>query len=378
MSVNLLTLLNIYEKNSMPLLAQQDAVYMARALNLAKKGLYTTHPNPRVGCVLVRDDVIIGEGWHVRAGFGHAEIEALNTVPDAKGATAYVTLEPCSHHGRTPPCCEAIIKAGITRVVAAMQDPNPQVSGKGLEKLKAAGINVVCGVLEEDALALNCGFVKRMTKDRPFVRSKLAMSLDGRTAMASGESQWITSAEARADVHRLRAESSAILTGINTVLADDPALTARINMNVVQPVRVVLDSQLKMPFTARMASLPGRNLILTCSHDKMKQQILEKRGFEVYRLPDKNGRLDLHEVMIFLAWQQINEVLVEAGPILNGALLTEGLVDEYVVYMAPCILGDQGRGLFNIPGLKQMADKKNLKLCDVRQIGQDLKLTLTP
>lgn len=376
--MNLLTLLNIYEKNNMPLLAQQDAVYMARALNLAKKGLYTTHPNPRVGCVLVRDGVIIGEGWHVKAGLGHAEIEALNTVPDAKGATAYVTLEPCSHQGRTPPCCEALIKAGVTRVVAGMQDPNPQVSGKGLKKLKAAGINVVCGVLEEDAQALNRGFVKRMTKNRPFVRSKLAMSLDGRTAMASGESQWITSAEARADVHRLRAESSAILTGINTVLADDPALTARINMNVVQPVRVVVDSQLKMPFTARLASLPGRNLILTCSHDKMKQQILEKSGFEVYRLPDKNGRLDLHEVMIFLAWQQINEVLVEAGSILNGALLAEGLVDEYVIYLAPCILGDQGRGLFNMPGLKQMADKKNLKLCDVRQIGQDLKLILIP
>ncbi|CAA9890591.1 fused diaminohydroxyphosphoribosylaminopyrimidine deaminase;5-amino-6-(5-phosphoribosylamino) uracil reductase [Candidatus Methylobacter favarea] len=351
---------------------------MARALNLAKNGLYTTKPNPRVGCVLVRDDVIIGEGWHVKAGLGHAEIEALNQVADAKGATAYVTLEPCSHYGRTPPCCEALIKAGITRVVAAMQDPNPQVSGKGLKKLKAAGIDVVCGVLEQDALALNRGFIKRMTKNRPFVRSKLAMSLDGRTAMASGESKWITSAEARADVHGLRAESSAILTGINTVLADDPALTARINMNVVQPVRVVLDSQLKMPFTARMASLPGRNLILTCSHDKMKQQIFEKSGFEVYRLPDKNGRLDLHEVMIFLAWQQINEVLVESGPILNGALLTEGLVDEYVVYIAPCILGDQGRGLFKMPGLQQMADRKNLKLCDVRQIGQDLKLTLTP
>ncbi|WP_174625519.1 bifunctional diaminohydroxyphosphoribosylaminopyrimidine deaminase/5-amino-6-(5-phosphoribosylamino)uracil reductase RibD [Candidatus Methylobacter favarea] len=362
----------------MSLLARQDAVYMARALNLAKNGLYTTKPNPRVGCVLVRDDVIIGEGWHVKAGLGHAEIEALNQVADAKGATAYVTLEPCSHYGRTPPCCEALIKAGITRVVAAMQDPNPQVSGKGLKKLKAAGIDVVCGVLEQDALALNRGFIKRMTKNRPFVRSKLAMSLDGRTAMASGESKWITSAEARADVHGLRAESSAILTGINTVLADDPALTARINMNVVQPVRVVLDSQLKMPFTARMASLPGRNLILTCSHDKMKQQIFEKSGFEVYRLPDKNGRLDLHEVMIFLAWQQINEVLVESGPILNGALLTEGLVDEYVVYIAPCILGDQGRGLFKMPGLQQMADRKNLKLCDVRQIGQDLKLTLTP
>jgi diaminohydroxyphosphoribosylaminopyrimidine deaminase/5-amino-6-(5-phosphoribosylamino)uracil reductase len=370
--------LSIYKKNNMRLFAQQDAVYMARALNLAKRGFYTTKPNPRVGCVLVRNDVIIGEGWHVKAGLGHAEIEALKDVPDAKGATAYVTLEPCSHHGRTPPCCEALIKAGITRVVAAMQDPNPQVSGRGLEKLKAAGINVVCGVLEEDALALNRGFVKRMTKNRPFIRSKLAMSLDGRTAMASGESKWITSAEAKADVHKLRAESSAILTGINTVLADNPALTARIDMDVVQPVRVVLDSQLKMPITAHMASLPGRNLILTCSPDKNRQQILQKAGFEVYRLADKNCRLDLHEVMIFLASQQINEVLVEAGSILNGALLAEGLADEYVIYIAPCILGDQGRGLFNMPGIQQMADKKNLKLCDVRQIGQDLKLILAP
>lgn len=362
----------------MTISARQDAVYMARALNLAKRGLYTTNPNPRVGCVLVRNDVIIGEGWHVKAGLGHAEIEALKDVHDAKGATAYVTLEPCSHQGRTPPCCDALIKAGVTRVVAAMQDPNPLVAGRGLEKLKAAGINVVCGVLEEDALALNRGFVKRMTKNRPFVRSKLAMSLDGRTAMASGESKWITSPEARADVHKLRAESSAILTGINTVLADDPALTARVDMDVVQPVRIVLDSQLKMPITAHMASLPGRNLILTCSHDKMKQQSLEKAGFEVYRLADKNGRLDLHEVMTFLAWQQINEVLVEAGSILNGALLAEGLVDEYMIYMAPCILGDQGRGLFHMPGLQQMADRKNLKLCDIRQISQDLKLILAP
>lgn len=351
---------------------------MSRALTLAKRGLYTTKPNPRVGCILVKNDVIIGEGWHVKAGLGHAEIEALKAVPDANGATAYVTLEPCSHHGRTPPCCDALIKAGVIRVVAAMQDPNPQVSGRGLEKLKAAGINVVCGVLEEDAQALNRGFVKRMTENRPFVRSKLAMSLDGRTAMASGESKWITSAEARADVHKLRAESSVILTGINTVLADDPALTARLDTEVVQPVRVVLDSQLKMPLDAYMASIPGRNLILTCSHDKTRQQSLEKAGFEVYRLPDKNGRIDLHEVMIFLAWQQINEVLIEAGSLLNGELLAEGLVDEYVIYMAPCILGDQGRGLFNMPGLQQLADKKHLKLRDVRQIGRDLKLILTP
>jgi diaminohydroxyphosphoribosylaminopyrimidine deaminase / 5-amino-6-(5-phosphoribosylamino)uracil reductase len=356
---------------------RQDAFYMARAIQLAKRGLYTTDPNPRVGCILVRDGVVISEGWHARAGFGHAEIEALNKVQDAQGATAYVTLEPCSHHGKTPPCCDALIKAGVRRVVAAMQDPNPLVSGRGLEKLKAAGIEVSCGVLQEEALMLNRGFIKRMSENRPFVRSKLAMSLDGRTAMASGESKWITSAEARADVHRLRAESSAILTGINTVLADDPALNARVAWDVVQPARVVLDSELNMPVTAQMAKLEGRSLILTCSRDERKQLALQEAGFEVYRLANKKGRLDLYAVMDFLAEQQINELLIEAGPILNGALLAEELVDEWVVYMAPCILGDQGRGLFTLPGLQSMADKKSLTVRDVRQIGPDLKLTLT-
>ncbi len=356
----------------------RDAVYMARALYLARKGRYTTDPNPRVGCVLVKNEVIIGEGWHVKAGFGHAEVEALKNTTDAKGATAYVTLEPCSHYGRTPPCCDALIHAGISRVVVAMQDTNPQVSGSGLARLKAAGIEVSCGVLQEEALRLNRGFIKRMTEQRPFVRSKLAMSLDGRTAMASGESKWITSAEARADVQRLRAESSAILTGINTVLADDPALNARIKGDVLQPIRVVLDSQLKMPLTAQMAKLPGRSLILTCSEDQQKHQALQQAGFEVHQLAGHNGRLDLQAVMAFLNRQHINELLVEAGAVLNGALLAGGWVDEYVVYMAPCILGDQGRGLFNVPGLQLMADKKQLQLRDVRQVGPDLKLTYTP
>ena len=266
---------------------------MAKAINLARKGRYTTDPNPRVGCVLVRDDVVIGEGWHVKAGQGHAEVEALKNTPDAKGATAYVTLEPCSHQGRTPPCCDALIKAGVSRVVAAMQDPNPLVSGRGLEKLKAAGIEVVSGILQEDAQALNRGFIKRMTDNRPYVRSKLAMSLDGRTAMASGESKWITSDKSRADVQRLRAESSAILTGISTVLADDPALNARIDGDVLQPVRVVLDTHLNMPVSAQMAKLPGRSLILTCAEDQQKQQALQQAGFEVYQLASKNGRLGL-------------------------------------------------------------------------------------
>ena len=359
------------------MLAGQDALFMARAIQLAKRGCFTTDPNPRVGCVLVRNDKVIGEGWHVKAGLGHAEVEALKPVQNAVGATAYVTLEPCSHHGKTPPCCDALIKAGVRRVVAAMLDPNPLVSGRGLEKLKAAGIEVSIGVLQEDAQKINRGFIKRMTENRPFVRSKLAMSLDGRTAMASGESKWITSAQARADVHQLRAESSAILTGINTVLADDPALNARVPWDVVQPVRVVLDSELKMPVTARMAKLTGRSLILTCSQDDRRHNALQEAGFEVYRLAEKNGRLDLHAVMNFLAQQQINELLVEAGSVLNGALLDEGLVDEWVVFMAPCILGDQGRGLFTVPGLLTMADKKNLTVLDVRQVGPDLKLTLS-
>jgi diaminohydroxyphosphoribosylaminopyrimidine deaminase / 5-amino-6-(5-phosphoribosylamino)uracil reductase len=356
---------------------QRDAFYMARAMQLARKGLYTTDPNPRVGCVLVKDGRIIGEGWHKRAGQPHAEIEALNNATeDTAGATAYVTLEPCSHYGRTPPCCEALVKAGIKRVVAAMQDPNPKVSGNGLSYLKSAGIEVSTGVLEADARILNRGFIKRMTENRPFVRSKLAMSLDGRTAMASGESQWITSPESRADVHRLRAESSAILTGINTVLADDPSLTARIDKEVVQPVRVVLDSSLKMPVNAKMAILPGRSLILTCSEDEAKKEAFQNAGFEVYRLPETNDRLDLVEVMTFLAGQEINEVLVEAGAVLNGALLGENLVDEWIIYMAPKILGDQGRGLFTLPELDRLSDTKEMKFKEIRRIGNDLNLTV--
>ncbi len=356
----------------------QDAFFMARALHLAKNGRYTTKPNPCVGCIIVRDNQIIGEGWHVKAGLGHAEVEALKNLPDARGATAYVTLEPCSHHGKTPPCCDALINAGMARVVAAMQDPNPLVSGRGLEKLKNAGVEVICGVLQEDAMALNRGFIKRMTENRPFVRSKLAMSLDGRTAMASGESKWITSEQARADVHRIRAESSAILTGINTVLADDPIMNARVDFDVVQPVRVIVDSQLKMPLTAKMLSASGRCLILTCASNVAKAEQLQQAGFEVHVLAGNNGHFDLQEVMKFLAEQQINEVLVEAGSVLNGALLAAGLIDEIIIYMASCILGDQGRGLFHLPQLQMMADKKKLHLRDVRQVGQDLKLTLIP
>ncbi len=357
---------------------QEDAVYMARALNLAKKGLYTTSPNPRVGCVLVKNDQIIAEGWHVRAGQGHAEVEALKQTSAAEGATAYVTLEPCSHYGRTPPCCDALIKAGIKKVVVAMQDPNPLVAGNGLKKLQAAGIEVLCGILENDAKALNRGFIKRMLSGKPFVRSKLAMSLDGRTAMANGESKWITSVQSRQDVQYLRAESCAILTGINTVLADDPSLNVRLtDTEVLQPVRVILDSQLKMPVSARMAGLAGYTWILTCSQNQQKTQDLEQAGFKVFQLPKKNNRVDLTAVFDFLGRQQINEVLIEAGAILNGALLEADLVDEWIIYMATCVLGDSGRGLFSLPSVQNMADKKVLQLKNVRQVGADLKLTLS-
>ena len=354
---------------------QQDAIFMAQAIQLAAKGRYTTDPNPRVGCIFVNDNKILGKGWHERAGQGHAEIIALNNAENISGATAYVTLEPCSHHGRTPPCCDALIDAGIKRVVVAMQDPNPLVSGKGLQRLREAGIEVECGLLEQDARALNLGFIKRMEIGKPWVISKMAMSLDGRTAMASGESKWITSTQSRQDVHRLRAESSAILTGINTVLADDPSLNARLaEVDVVQPLRVVLDSKLQMPVTAQMAPLPGRTLVLTCSKDKQRQQEISQAGFEVYGLPAHQGQVDLKEVMIFLGQQQINQVLVEAGATLNGALLQQNLVDEWLVYMAPCILGSEGLGLFNLSEMHSMTDKKNLQITNMRQIGSDIRI----
>lgn len=360
------------------MMLDQDAVYMARALKLAEKGCYTTDPNPRVGCVLVKNSQVIAEGWHVEAGLGHAEINALSQTDQAEGATAYVTLEPCSHMGKTGPCCDALILAGIRRVVVAMQDPNPLVAGRGLKKMQDAGLEVVCGLLQQEAEDLNQGFIKRMTTGLPFVRTKMAMSLDGRTAMASGESKWITSSEAREDVQRLRARSSAILTGINTILADDPSLNVRLNAeDVKQPVRVVLDSELKMPLDSKMLAMSGETWILSCSSEKHKMTALENAGAKIFQIKNQQGRMDLEAVMVFLGQQQINNVLVEAGAILNGAFLDANVIDEWLVYMAPCILGDQGRGLFNLPALQKMADKKQLNMQAVRQVGPDLKLTFT-
>ncbi|WP_305908216.1 bifunctional diaminohydroxyphosphoribosylaminopyrimidine deaminase/5-amino-6-(5-phosphoribosylamino)uracil reductase RibD [Methylomarinum sp. Ch1-1] len=356
---------------------RQDAVYMARAIELAKKGLYTTDPNPRVGCVLVKGQRVIAEGWHRRAGCGHAEVEALAKTDQAQGATAYVTLEPCSHHGRTGPCSEALINAGVARVVVAMQDPNPLVGGDGIRKLRAAGIDVVTGVLQQDAEQLNRGFIKRMTQGYPFIRSKMAMSLDGRTAMASGESKWITSEQARADVQRFRAESSAILTGINTVLADDPRLNVRLDQEVEQPVRVVLDSALQLPLDARMLADDAAVWVVTCSHDQDKIRRLEDAGVVVLYVEEKQGRPNLAQTFAALAQQQINNVWVEAGATLNGALMNTELVDEWLVYMAPCLLGDQARGLLHLPDLTRMAERKNLQMTSVRQVGPDLRLTFT-
>lgn len=355
-----------------------DHRFMARALQLAERGLFTTDPNPRVGCVLVKDDEIVGEGWHQRAGEPHAEINALQMASDrAKGATAYITLEPCCHHGRTPPCSEALITAGVTRVMAAMQDPNPQVAGQGLAQLEVAGIETSSGVLQAQAEALNPGFIRRMQAGHPFVRGKMAMSLDGRIAMASGESQWITGAEARQDVHRLRARSAAIVTGINTVLADNPSLTVRLdNVDVLQPLRVVLDSQLQMPVTAKMLSLPGRTLVLTISNDEQKAAALRDAGAKVEVLSADKGRLNLSAVLEYLANREINEVLVEAGATLCGAFLQAGLFDELMVYMAPMLMGSDARGLLNLPGVEKMDQAIKLEIADMRAVGNDWRMQI--
>lgn len=367
----------------------QDRVYMARAIALARKGLYTTHPNPRVGALLVKDGRILGEGYHPRAGGPHAERLALAVAgEDAAGATAYVSLEPCCHYGRTPPCTEALIAAGVSRVVAAMIDPNPLMSGRGLALLAAAGIAVEHGLLEAEARALNPGFCRRMAGGLPYVRCKLAMSLDGRTAMASGESRWITSEAARRDVHRLRARSSAILTGIGTVLADDPSLTVRlpdedlgeavVAGGIRQPLRVVLDPQLRLAPSARLLREPGETLILCTRGDPAKTQALIEAGAGVTELPGEADSLDLHSVLRHLAGLQINEVLIEAGSTLAGAAMSAGLVDELLLYLAPHLMGDMARPLMRLPGLHSMADRLELDILDIRALGRDWRILAKP
>jgi diaminohydroxyphosphoribosylaminopyrimidine deaminase / 5-amino-6-(5-phosphoribosylamino)uracil reductase len=353
-----------------------DARYMARALRLAERGRYTTDPNPRVGCVIVRDGKIAGEGWHERTGEPHAEIHALKTAGDkARGATVYLTLEPCTHHGRTPPCSEALIKAGIGRLVVATQDPNPRVNGQGLKALADRGIAVEAGLMETSAQALNPGFISRMVGGRPFVRVKLAASLDGRTARSSGESKWITGEMARADVQRWRARSAAILTGSGTVLADDPSLNVRAFDIGRHPLRVVVDSELRTPPTAKMLKLPGKTLIVHAGADGARAEGLEAAGAEVLALPGMDGKVDLKVLLHELGRREVNELLVEAGATLCGALLADGLVDELVCYFAPHLMGSAERAMFTLPPLATMADRTPITVTDVRTVGADWRIT---
>jgi len=386
----------------------QDSRWMAQALRLAERGLYGTSPNPRVGCLLVAGEDIVGSGWHRRAGEPHAEVHALREAGNAaRGATAYVTLEPCSHHGRTPPCADALIEAGVARVVVAVQDPNPQVAGEGLEKLRAAGIKVESGLMEVEARELNAGFFSRMARGIPWVRSKVAMSLDGRTALASGASKWITGEPARRDVQRWRARSCAVLTGINTILADDAQLNVRDaaafsqtpnNVTPVsvyergthpeagaleeaedsvaslrQPLRVVLDSHLRLPFDAQVI-FGGNTLVYAAVRDDQKMAMLQDLGAEVVVLSGRSGQVDLEGMLHDLAKRGCNEVLVEAGCILNGALLRAGLVDELLLYIAPQLLGETARGMVQLGELASLDQCVNMKWQDVRQVGDDLRV----
>ena len=360
-----------------------DHLYMTRALQLARRGLSTTTPNPRVGCVLVGAGGIIGEGWHEWAGEPHAEINALQGAGDAAaGATAYVTLEPCCHHGRTPPCTDALIEAGVERVVIAMEDPNPRVAGQGIGRLRAAGIRVDSGLLADQAEELNPGFVRRMRTGYPVVRCKLAMSVDGRTAMASGESKWITGDSARRDVQSLRARSCAIMTGIGTVLADDPSLNVRRPASdgrpPRQPVRVVIDPELRMPASARMLSLPGKTLVFTGSDEPGRHAVLQDAGARVLNVSRATGGLDLRAVLKRLGDMDINEVLLEAGATLSGGMLQAGLVDELVIYMAPYIMGAGARGLFQLTGLERMEQRVSLEIIDLRAVGSDWRISARP
>jgi diaminohydroxyphosphoribosylaminopyrimidine deaminase/5-amino-6-(5-phosphoribosylamino)uracil reductase len=351
-----------------------DHRHMARALQLAARGLATTTPNPRVGCVIVHDGVVIAEGWHRRAGEPHAEALALRLAGgSARDATVYVSLEPCSHHGRTPPCADALIAAGVTRVVAAMEDPNPRVAGEGVRRLSAAGIVTEVGLLESEARELNVGFVSRMTRGRPWMRVKIAASLDGKTSLANGVSQWITGPAARRDGHRWRARSCAVMTGIGTLKDDDPRLTVRDVPAERQPLRVVVDSRLRIGLDARILE-GGGVVVATAADDPTKARALTAAGAEVWVLPDANGKVELAALARELAQRGINEVLVEAGINLHSALVAAGVVDEFVIYLAPHLLGDAGRGMIRLPGIERLEERLQLELRDLRVFGSDLRL----
>ncbi len=355
-----------------------DYAHMSHALRLAGKGLYTTSPNPRVGCVIVNRGKAVGTGWHVQAGEAHAEIHALQEAGElARGATVYVTLEPCSHQGRTPPCAEALIRAGVSRVIMAADDPNVRVNGQGKVILQQAGIEVQTGLLADEAEVLNIGFMTRMRHGRPWVRVKIAASFDGRTALKNGESQWITGEGARKDGHRWRARSCAILTGIGSVKSDDPQLTVRHIDTSRQPVRVVVDSRLEISLQAKLlqpAGTAGSIWIFTAQTDKEKIHRLEDTGAKIIPLPDQAGKVDLAAMMTRLAELGINELLVEAGPLLSGALVAAGLVNEIIFYLAPCLLGDSAQGMLALPELANLSEKYDLQIRDIREIGTDIRL----
>ena len=354
-----------------------DHQFMTQALRLAEHGLYTTTPNPRVGCVIVKNGAVIGEGWTQPAGQSHAEILALAACStDPRGADVYVTLEPCSHFGRTPPCADALIRAGVRRVVTAIRDPNPKVAGAGLERLQAQGIVVESGLMQAQAREINIGFISRMERGRPWVRLKIAASLDGATALENGASKWITGAAARSDVQHWRARSCAILTGIGTVLADDPQMNVREIPVTRQPLRVVVDSQLRLPVDAKI--LQG-GVVLACLNDNSPRGAsLCDAGAELLVLPSSDNRVDLAALLTEIARREINEIQVEAGATLNGALLAGGLVDELLVYYAPTIMGRNAHGMFDFPALGDMNQRIALEVISLDRVGQDIRLRAKP
>jgi diaminohydroxyphosphoribosylaminopyrimidine deaminase/5-amino-6-(5-phosphoribosylamino)uracil reductase len=359
--------------------------WMAEALRQARKGLYSTPPNPSVGCVIVKDDVLLASGWHGYTGGPHAEVIALNAADIPFGADVYVTLEPCSHHGRTPPCVEALLEAKPARVIVAMQDPNPQVGGQGLQQLREQGVEVVVGVLEAQARELNRGFIKRMEQGLPFVSIKMATSLDGRSALKNGSSQWITSSASRRDVQFLRARAGAILSSAQTVLDDDPSLNLRLSkqdlkqiFEVRQPVRVVLDSRLRLSGSEKLFTLPGDIWIYTLNEDPDRKERLSARGATVISITgDESGRIDLYAMLQDLAQRGINDVHSECGQRLAGALINQQLADQLVLYLAPHLLGSAARGGFDLGELTAMEQRKTCSMRDVRQLGEDLRLTLS-
>ncbi|WP_435237349.1 bifunctional diaminohydroxyphosphoribosylaminopyrimidine deaminase/5-amino-6-(5-phosphoribosylamino)uracil reductase RibD [Psychromonas sp. PT13] len=367
-----------------------DRQYMACAITLAKKGRFTTSPNPNVGCVIVNNDTIVGEGFHLKAGLPHAEVNALAMAKNKTvGATCYVTLEPCSHYGRTPPCALALTKAGVKRVVIAMEDPNPQVAGRGIQILLDAGIEVAVGLLESDARNLNLGFIKRMQANRPRVTVKQAASLDGKTALKNGQSKWITGSEARIDVQYYRAQQSAILTGIGTVLADNPSLNVRYNelqkapqfLNEVneklvrQPIRIILDSNNQLTLNEGLFELPGKVIIVSLSkRSDIRNKILIAEVEQIVGVPDSQGHIDLNDLLNRLPQYEVNDLWVEAGAKLSGEFFRNNLVDEFILYQAPKLMGDLARNLVNLPNFSKMEDVIQLSLKDVAIVGDDLRI----